>query len=469
MSDPTPHLRPAEHPADYVEHMSTPNEAIQLHEGDGRLTVGDAEFFGRVRAEVRWGPRARTEISFVVTAGDLGCASRLLNGEGDTNGRLELDDASLELEVEVHLSSIGTEGVRLACSPKSETRSRASKEKQADALFASLLNFEPIWVRDAPRSQTGRGIVLESESWRVVLEPLPNVSAVHRQLREEGGFALTHGCSVERRHRGGISRQDAVTVLDGLQYFFTFAQGAWAPPLFTMALTGNELVWREWYIRVNERWENGMLSWFNAHEGDALAELFPGFMARWESHCWHDAFRSAIYWYAHSNAHAQGVDGALILAQTGLEQLAWIYVVEDRKLLTADAFLKISAADQIRLLCTSLDIPIEIPAQARDFARFATAENWHDATQAIARVRNGLIHGNPKLRRRLIKSGGAGGVLFQAWNLSLHLYELVLLRLCGFQGRYANRVDLPQMAGKVCRVPWASAASPGRATETPSP
>jgi hypothetical protein len=239
----------------------------------------------------------------------------------------------------------------------------------------------------------------------VVVEPVPNAYELFNQLKEVGGYVVTHGCSVVRQEGGRILPEQADAVLHGLLHFFSFVQGAWAPPLFALALDDGALVWQEWYFRFHERWKSGQISWFDQHEGQMLAEVFPGFMARWESPLWGDAVRTAIYWYVNSNMGAGGADGAIILTQTGLELLAWTHIVEDRGLLTADAFGKLTAGDQIRLLLVSLDIPVDVTAHVPRLGKLAKAENWRDAPQALTEIRNALVHGNPKRRQRLVKTG----------------------------------------------------------------
>jgi hypothetical protein len=41
--------------------------------------------------------------------------------------------------------------------------------------------------------------VLDSERWRVVVEPVPNAYELFKQLKEVGGYVVTYGCRVARQ------------------------------------------------------------------------------------------------------------------------------------------------------------------------------------------------------------------------------------------------------------------------------
>ena len=96
-----------------------------------------------------------------------------------------------------------------------------------------------------------------------------------------------------------------------------------------------------------------------------LAQVFPGFVTLWMNNVWHKSVSDALYWYlgACDRRVGIGVDTGLILAQTALELLAWTYCVRDGKMISETGFQrKLSAADKLRLLASSLDIPLAIPS-----------------------------------------------------------------------------------------------------------
>jgi hypothetical protein len=186
--------------------------------------------------------------------------------------------------------------------------------------------------------------------------------------------------------------------------------------------------------------------------GELLSEAFPGFLALWEDTRWHTPLWKAIYWYLLANG--SNSDAALILAQTALELLAWTCCVEDRKMISADAFEPrgLSAADKLRLLASALELPLEIPSSLSAL-HGRPGKKWQDAPDAITGTRNVLVHPHAKVPV-------PEGAYYEAANLSLWYLEMILLRLSGHRGKYSNRLaPSPRYTGCVESVPWAKGKS----------
>ena len=72
-----------------------------------------------------------------------------------------------------------------------------------------------------------------------------------------------------------------------------------------------------------------------------------------------------------------------------------------------------------------------------------------DSMDAITDIRNGLVHPD--------KDGEPpDGAYFEAWKLSLWYIDLILLRLCAFDGNYASRITMSN-GSRIVPVPWVSA------------
>ena len=173
-------------------------------------------------------------------------------------------------------------------------------------------------------------------------------------------------------------------------------------------------------------------------------------MTLWTNKLWQKPLRDALYWYlgACDRGVGIGVDTGLILAQTALERLAWTYCVVDRKMISAAAFKPrgLSAADKLRFLASSSNIPQEIPPNLPAL-HGKQGRKWADGMDAITDIRNSLVH--PDAQTKLPDHS-----YYEGWKLSLWYIDLVLLRLCGHEGMYANRL-LQRWSGQVEPVPWA--------------
>jgi hypothetical protein len=186
-------------------------------------------------------------------------------------------------------------------------------------------------------------------------------------------------------------------------------------------------------------------------------KALPGFVARSQDPTWKEPIQHAIHWYVEANRCAGGIEGAIILTQAALELLSWTLFVADRQTISASRFNDTHAADKIELLLTDLGVPQGIPASLGDLTKAAAAAKWDDAPKAIVAIRNCLVHPSPKNRGKLRDAPVEARC--DAWCLGLWCLELSILRLCGYSGKFANRLLRDVHRGDdVQNVPWASAS-----------
>lgn len=159
----------------------------------------------------------------------------------------------------------------------------------------------------------------------------------------------------------------------------------------------------------------------------------------------------AIYWYTQANTSGghPGIDIGIILAQTALERLAHHYLVVDRKMISDKGFDDLRASDRLRMLFSVCGISAELTSVTPDIlqvnAGFKKESKWMDAPHAITDIRNSLVH--PVSKKKV------HGCYVDAWKLSLWYLELCILAVCGFDGRYQNRMTVRHV-GQVENVPW---------------
>lgn len=205
----------------------------------------------------------------------------------------------------------------------------------------------------------------------------------------------------------------------------------------------------EWGIRRVSPWHRGT-NWLDENHGESIVEFYPLFIERMRDEDWSATLDHAIYWNHRSETTFVGPDGGCILLQTVLERLAWQLLVIDKKSLSEDGFLKLPAADQIRLLASVCSIPLEIPAHLTELLKAAKEFNWSDGPQAFVAIRNMLVH-PPKAKGRQQKKRP----FYEAYLLGKWYLDLVILSACKYRGLYANRTKMPRWIGDVEQVPWA--------------
>ena len=329
---------------------------------------------------------------------------------------------------------------------------RGDQSSQMVAVVFHLFNYKDIFGTRMSKEELGTAwhtihhVDLKASGWNVELKSLPTTSDTFKTLEKEGGYGLTHVGCLQKEDRSSFDGKTAEEMLNTLRHYLSFSKGMWCNPCIAVGFDDKEnRVWESW-SSPQGGWSKPS-SWFDQHHCEQLVNLFPGFMARWENEDWREALHEVIYWYLNSNRSSRGIDAGIILTQAAIERLSFEYAVRHKKLIEADGFKGLRASDKFRLLFSSLDIPIDIPASLSEIQSLAKQFNWVDAPQAITEIRNSLVH--PEHKRR----GKFGEAFFPAWNLGQWYLELALLRICDYSGTYGNRLA-SRWVGQVETVPW---------------
>lgn len=132
-------------------------------------------------------------------------------------------------------------------------------------------------------------------------------------------------------------------------------------------------------------------------------------------------------------------------------------------------FDKLPASDKIRLLLSKFNISTKLPPNwetsvpelyklfgqqppqpLQNLVAIANenGNQWVDGPHAFTEFRNGIVH--PRKLKKVLNADA--GVTVEVCNLGRWYLELVLLSLCGYQGKYVNRLLIPRQAPEF--VPW---------------
>ena len=358
---------------------------------------------------------------------------------GDAKGRVsvQLNQGStvnfgaFRLKTSVNMDARGQTKVR-AVAVKPPIILGASKRRAKRVLF-HLLNFSAV--------NGAIDLTLKSKKRRIQLRAVSGASDLIDALDDFGGHAVTR---VGEITQSGLDYQTSSRLLDETANFLSFVNGTWATPILPVGFDSQgQRLWEAWALGRAASWRSNTQTLIDRRHVDFLPGLYEGFVHLWEVEHWCRALREVIHWYVHCNSRAAGLEGSIVLGQAALEVLAYTYCVADRGILTEEGVNRLTAADRIRLLLSSLDLPIDVPPAVPNLLRRAKAENWADTPHGLARVRNTIIH--PKGSHRPLKF--TSSELFEAWNLTLWYVELVLLRLFSHSGPYVNRLDITRWRG----------------------
>lgn len=442
---------------DPIYSQSHTNQPIEL----GRVAIQfdhkGAAYPGTAKVAMRFVPEKRLE--FVCPLEDK---FRLFGAESFDAGReekLALTDRGITIDV--FCSAVGGDHDEIVFTPKTSSVMATRPSNNISTATFHLFNFPDFFgpqdyilaTCEPPRQSSRRcgRVVLSAYGWNITVAATDRTNSLTKGLEAQGGYALTHMGRIAREEGSTFSSEQLEDLLSCLHCFLSFALGRWAGVALPIGFDAQEnKVFERWGMRktADGLW-NGSYSWFDRHHGELLSQVFPGFMSLWTNKLWRRPLTDALYWYlgACDRRVGIGVDTGLILAQTALELLAWTYCVLDRKMVSPSAFRPrgLSAADKLRLLASSLGIPLEIPSDLS--ALFSKrGRKWADGMDAITGIRNSLVHPDSQTELPDYSS-------FEGWKLSLWYIDLVLLRLCGYGGKYANRLA-PRSTGEVESVPW---------------
>ena len=283
---------------------------------------------------------------------------------------------------------------------------------------------------------------LNSKVWNLTFRQVYPQSADSGYVYPTGRYRLSTVGELKKSSEEEFVGEEAEDILDACRYLLSFARGKICVPSCPVGRnSANEAVWSLWTAPG----ESGpvMFNLFDGYETEELGVLFPGFMKKWNSEGWRDAMMNSIRWYVSANHSFQNVDAGLVFSQVAMETLSYQHCVSDERLLSAQGFGALKAADQYRMLLSSLSIPLGIPSLAVALSAEAKGRNWVDGPEALTEIRNKLIHGGPR------KANLSDDCYVDAWKLGMWFLEMVLLKLCGYDGCYRNR-----NSGEWEGVPW---------------
>jgi hypothetical protein len=190
------------------------------------------------------------------------------------------------------------------------------------------------------------------------------------------------------------------------------------------------------------------VNWFTHEQADSLSALWPLFYAKWNDPYWNETLTRAIWFYVAGVRQSGGSDSALILAHAGLELLAWAKLIQTDHLISERGFDQLVAADKLRLLVAAMKLDLKIHSSQKQLEELARKEKWSAAPWALTEIRNALVH--PKRRTSL-----NAHVINEAYTLAMHYFELGLLFVLGYRGKYTNRLII-KFHFDTEQVPWSS-------------
>lgn len=196
-------------------------------------------------------------------------------------------------------------------------------------------------------------------------------------------------------------------------------------------------------------------TWCHEQIEDAFENLFASVSKQLADKNRSEPLTSAMHWLIESEQCAGAVEGSIILQQAAFECLAWLEIVQTRKLCSPDGFKNLPAADKIRWLLSLKNISAEIPIKSHDIMRYAKEFNLGCLTDVMVEVRNALIHAEPKKTAKLFSRQSGSDERTQLWHQIGGILQQAVLASLGYDGLMMRRdIDEKYAANAVVDVPW---------------
>ena len=430
------------------------NAPVLLHEGRFRVRSGDQCAKASGSARLRWLPRPGIEFEVET---DEPCAG--------------FDPRSLTVELpRFRTKNVVALSTHWGSTPSSSTSIRAAVgemewggERSLLSVGFQIVNFpdvitpgscavpgDPTTIGGDDRTnQTLQNVALDHDGWQIRIVAVPGSRDRREQFKAKGGYAFTHVGQLTRVDDSAFSVEEAKGILESLRQFLSFARGAaCALPIHWGRGEDGEIVWRRFQSPIVDPWARSYTSWFDEHHGEILAELFDSFCGTHKDPRLREPLGVALHWYRHCNTNSSGLEGSLVLGFAALELLGALIVVDLKGSMKAKQYDNLRGAEKLQELLSALKVQPDIPGEYQPLAKFAQQYGNWDSCQALAKLRNGIVHADE--RNRGIVWGPSGrAALPWAWQLSLWYQEWALLRVLKHRGSYFNR-----SVGQVEPVPW---------------
>lgn len=313
-------------------------------------------------------------------------------------------------------------------------------KKKVSEVFFQLPNFVDFFSSE---------VLLNTDEFEIKIEALSNIHMIYEELKEKGGYRITHIVCIKKKRSKSFSYKKLTEIQEIIRYFLSFVKGCWTGLILPLERKGKgQILWDIFGIPHIDYWQN-VFSWFDGHYLKSIIVLFPEFVKKWKEKVWEEPLKLIIYWYIMSNTQQGGLDGAIIMGQSALELISWTYLVNERKMLSEGGFNDLKTSDCIRIMLSTLEIPIDISKDLENLLKLANKKKWIDGPHAICDIRNDVIH--PKKKHSLEIDTN---ILIDTWKLINWYIEMSLLKILNYDGLYANRLKKRRWNGILDTVPW---------------
>lgn len=328
-------------------------------------------------------------------------------------------------------------------------RDLTSEIVSMDNLTLDLINFIEVENESRIRKDNEQsGIAqLKSEGWVIEFKRVKNYKDVYEDLKEFGGFSVTHHVSLYREDRTKFNYQETNEILENLFSYFSFICGRRIYPSEYRGSVKGDKVFSRYESKIIDSWQT-LNTWYPKNEKLLKQDLFDGFNTLWSGPEWSKSKNVLLGTYLECFVPVT-LENKITSIQIALEVTSRIYLVEYTKEFSNKKYKDGNFADLAKLMSKSMEIELGQPTEYLN--RVTDIED--DPIIFFVKVRNSIVHSKRKIELN-------NENLLAAYYIGIWLLELSLLRLFSYEGRYKNRLSVnkwhgdSEFGGSYFIVPW---------------
>lgn len=303
-----------------------------------------------------------------------------------------------------------------------------------DKIIFSIPNFmdisgEVVKKTSSTRTTTTRSrILLDNQKWKIIIDKSIEYQKLKEELETIGGYNILYTGKISLINNHKFTYEESEEIINCLDSFLSFINGRRVSTLFLNGYSNEIKLWSDYSPKLTDTFKD-IKSSFHYRNTASLDIMWKEFSSIWESNEGKDFLKSIVHWYTESNNKSGLLEGAIIMAQAGLEKLYYWTFREEKK-------HPKDTPQKLRKLIKHLNIN-ENEALLRfeflkEFHRNIIKEEHKDIAGAITTVRNDIIH--PKENFKI-----EAQTKIEVLQISIWLIEITLLRILKHKGKYFDR------------------------------
>lgn len=416
--------------------MAHPNEEIEIFKGI--LEINGISQFGKIYHQ--WLPSDQIKLSVPNFTGEI---FNLIGSEieviFDENTKGDFFLASINLGESKKINGI--------------LNSRLLKKDNDNLSLTSFLDFNLINFRHyfgnvfeyQQKSYTTGELEFFSKECDIVIQSRFKSDDSKKILTESGGFLITHNGRIN--FKKSIPSEKIEFYVKRLSTFFSFLNGRRCGPRFIETLTDEgQIIFKDYTPYFCDQYKY-VQSWMPFKLDNDFSKLWSSFLRLTNNEDDFERISLVIHWYLEALNNSGFVNGSIILLQNSFEIL-FSWLAEEEKIVEKigkDDNEKGHASNKIRSLFFHYKIPLAFPPEFQHFFKNFDFSKNEDFAYVFPQIRNAFVHFSEKKKNELKKLENNYWPLL---NLGLFNFEILLLRILGYEGKIRSRILKPGYPGE---------------------